>query len=391
MRILFVTGRFPRPSPGGDQTRAYHQLRLLSRSHRITLVTGSDADVPAEGRRIVAGFCDEVFPVPRPALAIAGGLWRGLASGRPLQTALYDTTALRRTLDRLLGERRHDVVHVQLARLAAPSERGAPIPRVLDLVDALSLNMDRRQRRSRGLMAWAAGLERRRLQPYERMLCASWEASTVVSEADRRAIGDFPRLAVNPNGVDLGMFPFHEGPREALRVVFTGHLRYFPNVDGAAWFVEQVWPHVRRALPGVTLELAGANPTRRVERLAEENEDVRLAAFVPEMHPHLARAQVAVAPLHSGSGQPLKIFEAMASGTPVVATSLALSGLEIEPGRHALVAETAEVFAGEVVRLLQDAGLGRRIALEARRLVESRYTWERSVQDLERIYQSVMA
>lgn len=391
MRILFVTGRFPHPPLRGDQARSFHQLRLLGQRHKVTLVTSSAPGTTSEDRRIVRALCDEVIDVPRRVPGIAVGLVRGLVTGRPLQTGLYDTPVLRDTIKRLLAQNRHDLVHVQLARLAAPFEQDVPIPRVLDLVDALSLNMERLRQRSRGALAGAAWFERSRLEAYERKLCRSFEAVTVVSEEDRQAIGTFPGLTVNGNGVDLERFPFHDGSRLPFRIVFTGNLGYLPNVDGATWLAEEILPRVRAAVPEATLELAGARPDRSLRALVGGRPEVTLAADIANLHTHLSNATVAVAPIRAGSGQLLKVLEAMASGTPLVATRRAASGLAIEDERHLLLADTPEAFADRVVRLLLDAPLRSRISAEARRFVESRHTWTHSVGQLNQIYESVLA
>jgi glycosyltransferase involved in cell wall biosynthesis len=110
---------------------------------------------------------------------------------------------------------------------------------------------------------------------------------------------------------------------------------------------------------------------------------------VEHVWPHLARAAVAVAPLRAGSGQPLKVLEAMASGTPVVATSLAAAGLEARHGEHALIADDPQVFAEHIARVLSNPGLAAHLAAHGRRLVEDCYTWEDSVGRLEAIYWSL--
>jgi glycosyltransferase involved in cell wall biosynthesis len=97
-----------------------------------------------------------------------------------------------------------------------------------------------------------------------------------------------------------------------------------------------------------------------------------------------------VAPMRAGSGQLLKVLEGMASGTPVVTTGRGLSGIEATPGEHLLVADDPAAFAAHVVNLLRDDRLAARIGLAGRQLVERLYTWERSVADLERVYERVL-
>ena len=95
---------------------------------------------------------------------------------------------------------------------------------------------------------------------------------------------------------------------------------------------------------------------------------------------------VAVAPMFTGSGQLLKVLEAMASGAPVVATTRALNGLEARHDEHVLVADDPESFARAVLTLLEDPARAARLATAARQLVESSCTWEHTVADLEQHY-----
>jgi glycosyltransferase involved in cell wall biosynthesis len=217
-------------------------------------------------------------------------------------------------------------------------------------------------------------------------LCGEVDAAAVSASQDREAIGDLAHVHVVPNGVDTALFPFAEPAERPARVVFVGNLGYFPNVDAAGWFARQVLPLVVAARPGVTLSLVGARPARAVRQLARRDPHVTLVGPVPEVRSHLAAAAVAVAPLRAGSGQQLKILEAMAAGTPVVATTTAAAGLEAVPGEHLLVADDPAAFSAHVVRLLDDSSLRVAMARRARRLVEERYSWERSARDLEALW-----
>ena len=113
--------------------------------------------------------------------------------------------------------------------------------------------------------------------------------------------------------------------------------------------------------------------------------------FVDDLRPHLRSATVAVAPMQAGAGQLFKVIEAMASGTPVVATPVAAEAFEAGGGDDLLVAGTPEAFAGAVVSIIRDPARAGRLAARARRFVESRHTWERSVARLEELHEAARA
>ena len=295
MRILFVAARFPSPARQGFQVRAHHQIRLLAPHHRITLVAFAPHEPSRAAREDVGRHCEEIVTVPLGRAEMLGALARGMLQDRPLQAALYETPAMRRAVQRLLAERRHDVVHVQLARMARHVE-DTTLPVVVDLIDALSLNMERRAARDQGPARFAAALEAKRLRRYEQRLCRTFAHATVVSKVDRAAIGDFPNLSINPNGVDLERFAFRRGDRDRHRIAFTGNLGYFPNVDAVEWFVREVFPRVRRARPAARFVAAGTRPHRRVRALADEAAGVSLHVDVPDLGTVLATSTVAVWP-----------------------------------------------------------------------------------------------
>lgn len=88
-------------------------------------------------------------------------------------------------------------------------------------------------------------------------------------------------------------------------------------------------------------------------------------------------------------GTRLKILEAMALGTPVVATPKGAEGLQVKHGWDILLAQDARSFASEVLALLEDANLRRRLASSARRTVEGTYGWDRIGKQLDALLREV--
>jgi sugar transferase (PEP-CTERM/EpsH1 system associated) len=381
VRVLFVATRFPLPPWRGDQVRAYHHLRLLAARHEITccaLLTrrpppGACAALEALGVRLELVPLGIVGALPSLARVLIG-------DPRPLQVLLYARRRARARVAALLATGAFDVVHAQLVRSLSHLPPGFPV--VVDLIDALSANFTRRAERERGparaLFRWEAA----RLACAETALVASGTPCLVVAESERRALTAGGDVRIVPNGVDTTAFAYREDGRPPARVVFAGNLGYFPNVDAAVWLGRDILPRIRADRADVELRLVGARPAHAVRALASEAR-VSVAAGVPAMAPELAAATVAVIPLRAGSGLQNKVLEAMAVGTPVVATSQAVGGLDVRPGEHLLVAEDADGLAAATVALLRDPGRARGLARAARTLVEQRYRWEDSAAGVE--------
>jgi polysaccharide biosynthesis protein PslH len=385
MRVLFVTNRFPGMLMRGDQLRAFQQIRLLAQRHAITLLSFGAPEGDSQGEAELVAGCERIIIAQRDSLGLAWRALRAMFSDMPLQVAAFDQVPGSARLHELLSTVQFDLAHVQLARLGPMLQRLQPLPCVLDLVDALSVNMARRAELDRGPLRLVARMDARRLAQYERRICTQARSVAVCSAPDRQAIGA-DNIHLVRNGVDLERFPFVATAARGGDIVFVGNLGYFPNIDAASWFAEEVMPLVNERLPKARLKLVGARPATRLRRLAARLPQVDLIGQVPEVHSYLASAAVAVVPLRSGSGQQLKVLEAMAAGTPVVSTSLSAAGLDAVDGEHLLIADNAATMADAVLRLMSDPALCARLVRSARVLVERDHTWDRSAQDLERLW-----
>ena len=360
-------------------------LKVLSARHHITLVSPVSPGYERGVKETEARLGIRCVAVPVREWERFRNLCRFPTSSLPLQVLYSCVPSVQRVVQQLMTQESFDLIHVQLARMA-PSVTGIDqIPKVLDFVDALSLNMWHRSQRERWPVRWLFDLEARRMGRYEKQLITSFDVQVVSSSHDKRAIGDYKTLHVVPNGVSLEDFPYTEDRREGKVIVFTGRMAYFPNTEAAVYFATQVFPLIQRKEPDARFLIVGAAPPRRVWRLARLN-GVEVTGYVSRVHDYLSKAAVAVAPMLSGTGIQNKVLEAMASGVPVVATPRAVSGTEAVAGEHLLVAQDAEDFAECVLRLLTEPNLGRRVARNARRLVEEKYTWQRCVAALEEVY-----
>jgi glycosyltransferase involved in cell wall biosynthesis len=177
-----------------------------------------------------------------------------------------------------------------------------------------------------------------------------------------------------PNGVDC----HHNRPGSVQAVphtlVFNGSLSYSANYDAMRYFLAQVYPLIQREIPDVSLTITGSTKNLDLGPLGADP-SVRFSGYVDDIRPLVTGAWACVVPILEGGGTRLKILEAMALGTPVVATSKGAEGLDVADGKDILIADEPDEFAGHVICLLRDRALRQRLAAQARRLAEQRYEW----------------
>jgi glycosyltransferase involved in cell wall biosynthesis len=398
VRVLFLTPQLPFPNDKGTRIRNLGLIKELARRHDVAVLTLGD---PTDRLAIeaLAQICRVVAVLPIPERRA----WRRALSAPtdpcPDLARRLESKAYRAALSDVLNED-WDIVQVEALEMAphwrtAARARSLP-PVVLDAHNCEWILQQRMSRTDLQNRRWIGGtysaLQAAKLRRYEGAAVASADAVVAVSEPDALALrraGTPRRLIVVPNGVDTAALPLRDGDGDGATVLFTGTMDYRPNVDAVVWFVEVVWPLLRARVPAARFEIVGRAPTAAVRALGAVA-GVDVVGAVPAVEPHFRQAGAYVAPLRIGGGSRLKLLEAFAYGAPVVTTSLGAEGIDLVPGRDAIVADTPEGFAGAVGVLLRDATRRRELALSARRLVEGRYDWCALVPPLERLYHELV-
>jgi glycosyltransferase involved in cell wall biosynthesis len=226
----------------------------------------------------------------------------------------------------------------------------------------------------------------------EARVCQSFDHVLAVSEQDQQTFAQefgIAHATALPTGVNIEYFrPQHVQPRPG-NVVFVGSMDWYPNQDGIAWFVREVYPHILREVGNASLTVVGRNPSPRLRELQANEPSVEVTGTVSDVRPYLAHAEVVIVPLRIGGGTRLKIFEAMAMARAVVSTSLGAQGLPVVPGREILLEDTPEGFARAVVALLNDPQRREAIGQAASETVQQDCTWQAVAAKMEAILQRV--
>ena len=172
---------------------------------------------------------------------------------------------------------------------------------------------------------------------------------------------------------------------ERKDLMFVGGFQHVPNIDAAKWLVEDIFPRVRRRIPGVRLHLIGSRMPAEI--LSIDSPGVRVHGFVPELEPYLEECRLSLAPLRYGAGVKGKVNQAMSHGLPVVATTCAAEGMFLEDGRDVLIADDAETFAECIVRAYSDESLWQQLSDGALDNVQRHFSMEAARQALIEAFQ----
>ena len=397
MRLLFVTPQLPYPPHQGTSLRNFNLIAQLARRHRIGVLSFLDADQSLEKAAPLLDLCDWVDTVPAPQRGHALRLRQMLTTCLPDMAWRLWSPAYRARLAYRLTESQYDVVQIEAIELAPylPAIESAR-PRPLVVFDDHNCEWLLQKRAcltdTHIVRRWPAAsysfVQWKRLERYEADTCRRVDRVVAASEADRRAIHAVaPAVAISivPNGVDLAEHAHYRGPLKRFDLVFTGKMDFRPNVDAMLWFSDEVLPLIRRVRPQVTLAVVGQRPHPRLARL-EQSPGVVLTGWVPDVRPYIGGATVYVAPLRVGGGTRLKLMEAMAMSSAIVATSLGAEGFPFESGRQLLVADTPADFAAAVVLLLDDPARRAQLGAAARAFVQAGYSWDTLASQLEALY-----
>jgi sugar transferase (PEP-CTERM/EpsH1 system associated) len=403
MNLLFIAHRIPYPPNKGDKIRSFNELRYLAGLGRVTLAALVDDPRDFQYRKKLEDLCDRVLLAPiaprrKKIVSLSAPF-----SGRPMSVHYFYDSGLQRQIDQLLETEEFDGIFCFSATSAEYVFRSRALNRdsarcpllVMDFCDVDSRKWHDYSTSVRGPLAWLYRLEGRLLENYESRVIASFAHVILISEREIalfRQVHPTAREVVEiGNGVDLDFFnpaAFPRPEKAGNEVVFTGAMDYYVNIEGVLWFVDEIWPGIRKACPEACFTIVGSNPAPEIVALGERSEGITVTGYVDDIRTYYARATVCVAPLRIARGIQNKVLEALAMGRAVVATANAFEGIRAEPDRDLVVRDRADDFAAAVIELLENPEKRRRLEASGRCRMEENYRWETNLERLGELFRA---
>ena len=274
---------------------------------------------------------------------------------------IRNNAAVNPTLDRLvnnleLRKRKPDIVYLSFWHVASYfiDRIRAALPSTPIIVDTVDLHYLREERQAalqkdERLKKAARANKKKELEVYGKADCV-----TTVTANDRDVLQkDLPEKPIFIMTIVHDPVPVKYGFGVRKDFLFVGNFNHGPNEDAVLYFVKEIFPAIKREIPGVKFLVVGNNPTAKVKALASA--DVVVTGWVPSVVPFMESARVSVVPLRYGAGVKGKVGETLAHGLPTVMTSIGAEGMNIVNGEHAFVADDPAQFAACAVSLYRDS------------------------------------
>lgn len=181
-------------------------------------------------------------------------------------------------------------------------------------------------------------------------------------------------------------------PASSPVVVYAGT---FEPYQGLAMLLTAI-PRVRARFPDAVFVFVGGDESS-VARMWEDaerlqlNGALRLTGRRPrvEIPAYLAMADLLISPRVYGDNLPLKVFDYLAAGRPIVATDLPAHRALLDESRAILAEPSADGLAQGILSILQDPQRAARLAIAARAYAGSNLGWNRFLVAVKAVYEEV--
>ena len=191
--------------------------------------------------------------------------------------------------------------------------------------------------------------------------------------------------------IPYGVYPEQFTPKYEIegrpKFFHIGSMNWMPNEEGIRWFIDEILAKTVEKVPDFVYHLAGRNMPEWLTTLKDPHIDV--VGEVPDAKEFVAKHDVAIVPLLSGSGIRIKIIESMAMGKTVITTRVGAEGILYDEEVNIIIAENKAKMVEAIRAINENPETAVRIGQAARKLVEETYDNRKVIARLLMFYEQI--
>lgn len=348
MKILFLTTILARKKQLGGEISTQAFIDALTKSgHQVSVLGYSrkdDVSFEKSPQEIVIG--QRYIESKRTKVYSTIWLMSSLLKNLPYSAGkYYSRTYINTVKEKLLNEK-YDVVIIDYSRLEwlnrfiESKYKTALIAHNIEH----EIYLESSKSAHNFISKWIYAREARLVKEMEDRLAASLNEVWAYTPHDAKYFSSLEnvgkvRVFGIPPGLD-NLQPIASVSKQC-DIGILGSWSWRANEEGLQWFLQSVYPHLPSSL---LIHIAGKGG----DWLVEKYPNIHYRGYVPDAQEFMAQAKVMAIPILSGSGIQIKTLDAIASGSSIVATPIALRGIS-DPPSTVKIAENPEDFANLLV------------------------------------------
>ncbi len=389
MKVLMLTPYLPYPLVSGGQIRTYNLLKHLSKHHEITLFSLIKDESEREHLNELHKYCKNIqlFKRTKNPFVLRNILLAGFSS-YPFVVTRNLPLNMKKAVGDELARGNYDLIHAETFYMM-PNIPSTKVPIILAEQTIEYLGYQDYMKKANPFIRPLLKIDINKIKYWERYFWEKADKLITMSSEDKefieRVLGKPQNISVVANGVDLDFFSRVKKnlPKDPT-VLFVGTFKWLPNIEAVDEIVKKIWPLILQKLPKAKMKIVGFSPTEKIKGYASDS--IEVLGGIEDIRQAFAGAHALLAPIRSGKGTRYKVLEAMITGTPVVATTLAAEGLDLKHGENVLIADSSANLAAATVKLLEDKVLQKKLAIAGQSLVKKGYSWDTIAKDLDKVY-----
>ncbi|KKQ52585.1 MAG: Glycosyl transferase group 1 [Microgenomates group bacterium GW2011_GWC1_38_12] len=384
----------PTITMSGGQTRWYNIIKYLAKKHDITLFSLIKDESEKQFIPELKKYCKkvEVFYRPKKPWTIRN-IFLSVFGPFPLLVIRNSSLEERRAIRKEILREKYDLIHAETFYVM-PHLGKTSVPTIL--VEQTIWHDVYKHHVVNEIPFFLRPFFMQdvlKVKFWEKYYWSKADRLFAVSEEDKGAMLKLvpkKEVGIIPNGVDCQSFAEKRREKRLPPRILYGvtNFEWLQNEEAAKILIEEVWPRIKKSYQNAKVWIVGRKMPSWLRNLSK-NEDVEVTENIPDARDAYRRASVMVAPIKGAGGTRLKILEAMATGLPVISTSVGVAGLKLTDKVNVLIADTPADLAERTIMLLKDERLSEIIGEAGRKHVQKNFDWESIVKLHDPIYREL--
>jgi len=386
-RILFLTYRIPDISlKDGYSIRILGLAQILKREYQIDLASLFRKELKVEYKKGLKEIFNNLYLFPKNIFSEKIGAIKGVLSSGPIQEDIYLSPEMRRWVGR--NYKKYNLIFCETLRTMT-YVKNLKIPKVIDLIESLSLKYKRAKKFVNPLWKLIYQIEIPRIREREKEVLKDFDRIFISSPFDKEYLIENSKLKtqnskliVISNGVKEEVIHYPSSniqyPEENY-ISFFGKMDYQPNEDAVWWFSREVFPRLKNKIHDIKFYIVGTNPTKKIKKL-KINKNIKITDYLKNPYEILRKSKLIVVPLRFGAGIQNKVLESMALGKTIITSPIGAQGIpEAKSGEHLEVIkeDRPEIWAEKILTLLFNSRKRNDLGEKAKKLIEENYRWKK--------------